>query len=217
MRVFLFLSLTAVAFTQNQGFQKFDAKALFQPGMSTMQAARTACTKSVGPEYGACFVDQMKAAGASSEAVAFMHAIQNNGFMRDFTKAGKVDVAFAFFPFAANENEHCLLVNGTPNIIDVDDYSVIPRGDFPKNKEYEALRAKYPNITVFPGDRAGTKFIVAKNPPGGGQSFLVPYVLVDGCHACARVGKLELAFEFDGEGKFRGAKVTSVTSLSPPK
>lgn len=209
--------LATVACAQDQSGGPFDARALFQPGMSTMQAARETCAKGPGREFGNCFVQQMQAAGASPQAVAFMRAIHNDGFMRDFKEVGRVDIAFAYFPFAANENQHALLVNGNPDLIDVDDYAVIPRKDFPQNADYAALLKRFPDISVFPGDRAGTKFITAETLPDGGQSFLVPYVLVNGCHACARVGKLELAFNFDAEGKFRGAKIASVKPLSVPQ
>ena len=195
--------------------QKFDAGALFQPGMGAMGTARETCAKVPGSQFGSCFVQQMQAAGASPEAVAFMHAIHDNGFMRDFKNTGRVDIAFAFFPFAANENQHCLLVNGTPSVIDVDDYNLLPKGDLAKNPAYAALLRKFPNLAIFPGDRAGTSFVTAKSLPNGGQQFLVPYVLVDGCHACARAGSLELAFNFDGTGKFLGTKVAGVTPLAP--
>ena len=216
LALIVILLCAAAARAQNQTDQKFDASALFQPGMSTMQMARETCTKVPGPQFGECFVQQMQAAGASPQAVAFMHAIHNDGFLRDFKSTGRVDIAFVLYPFAANENQHCVLVNGTPNLIDVDDYELLPKDDLPKNPQYAALLKKYPNIAVFPGNRSGTKFISAKKLPDGGQRFLVPYVLVDGCHACARVGSLQLAFDFDSAGKFLGAKVTSVKPLPPP-
>ena len=208
--------VTYSASAQNKSGAAFDARAVFQPGMSTMQAARETCAKGPGAEFGNCFVKQMQAAGASPEAVSFMRAIHNNGFMRDFQEAGHVDIAFADFPFVANENQHALLVNGQPRLIDVDDYSVIPRKDLPGNSEYAALKKKFPNVSVFPGDRTGTKFIAAETTSEGGQRFVVPYVLVDGCHACARVGKLELAFVFDKAGAFLGVKVASVTPAAGP-
>lgn len=214
--IFSIVILCLAAVAQDQSGGPFDSRALFQPGMSTMQAARETCAKGPGEEFGKCFVQQMQAAGASAQAVAFMHAIHDDGFMRDLEKTGRVDIAFAYFPFAANENQHVILVNGKPGLVDVDDYSVIPRKDLPRNSEYAALLKKFPNISVFPGDRAGTKFISAKTLSDGGQSFLVPYVLVDGCHACARVGKLELAFDFDKEGIFLGAKVASVHPTTAP-
>jgi hypothetical protein len=211
----LFVCATSLlSYGQNAGTQKFDAAALFQPGMGAMQTARETCGKVPGSQFGNCFVQQMQAAGASPQAVTFMHAIHDNGFMRDFKDTGRVDIAFAFFPFAANENQHCLLVNGTPNVIDVDDYSLLPKDDLAKNPEYAGLLRKFPNLAIFPGDRSGTDFITATNLAGGGQRFLVPYVLVDGCHACARAGSVQLAFDFDRMGKFLGTKVAGVTPLA---
>lgn len=214
--VVLICLAAALAYSQSMNGQKFDEQAVFQPGMNTMQAARATCTKVTGKDFGECFVRQMQAAGASPQAVSFMRAIHNDGFMRDFKNVGRVDIAFADFPFAANENQHCFLVNGTPDVIDVDDYALLPKDDLPKNSEYAALLQKFPNLAIFPGDRSGTKFITAKALAQQGQSFLVPYVLVDGCHACARVGKLDLAFNFDNAGKFLGAKVASVSPLQAP-
>ncbi len=211
--VFFICAIAITASPQDQTTQRFDAGALFQPGMSTMQAARERCSKVPGAQFGSCFVQQMKAAGAPPQAVAFMHAVDDNGFMRDFKNTGRVDIAFAFYPFAANENQHCLLVNGIPNLIDVDDYNLLPKKALAKNPAYSALLGKFPNIAIFPGDRSGTEFITAKNLPDGGQRFVVPYVLVNGCHACARVGSLRLAFDFDPSGKSLGAKVASVRPL----
>jgi hypothetical protein len=208
----LFICAASIAsHAQHQNTAKFNADALFQPGMGAMQAARDTCSKVPGPGFGTCFVQQMQAAGASPQAVAFMHAVHDNGFMRDFKNSGRVDIAFAFFPFAANENQHCLLVNGTPSVIDVDDYTLLPKNELAKNPVYAALLRRFPNLAVFPGDRSGTGFITAKDLPDSGQRFLVPYVLVDGCHACARTGALQLAFDFDKTGKFLGTKVAGVS------
>jgi hypothetical protein len=155
--IVLFICAASVAsHAQHQNTAKFNADALFQPGMGAMQAARDTCSKVPGPQFGACFVQQMQAAGASPQAVAFMHAIHDNGFMRDFKNSGRVDIAFAFFPFAANENQHCLLVNGTPSVIDVDDYNLLPKNELAKNPAYAALLRRFPNLAIFPGDRSGT-------------------------------------------------------------
>jgi len=214
--VVLFTCVAAV-FTHAQDHKttKFDANALFQPGMSEMQRSRETCAKVPGPQFGECFVQQMQAAGASPQAVAFMHVLDNNGFMRDFKDTGRVDIAFVYYPFAANENQHCLLVNGMPSLMDVDDYKLLPKGELAKNPTYSALLRKFPNLAVFPGDRSGTQFITAKKLPDGGQSFVVSYVLVDGCHACARSGLLQLAFNFNRAGKFLGAKVAGVRPIGP--
>jgi len=73
-----------------------------------------------------------------------------------------------------------------------------------------ALAKAYPKLAIFPGDRFGEGAVVTAPRPGGGQRFAVEYALVDGCHACARLGVLRLGFDFDGEGKYLGVSVLSV-------
>jgi inhibitor of cysteine peptidase len=44
----------------------------------------------------------------------------------------------------------------------------------------------------------------------GTQTFLVDYILRDGCHACAQIGTATFAFAFDTQGKFQGTHVSAV-------
>ena len=172
--------------------------------MEGMREIREKCQ--TAPDFGNCFASQMSKFGASPEAVAFTKLTGNTGFMRDFRETGRVDIAYVNYPFRANENQGCLLVNGTPRTVDVDDLSLLPNNDLMKNSRYAALFKKYPNIAIFPGDRSGTDYPVAQILPGGGQRFVVSYWLTSGCHACERVGTVSYAFAFGANGKFLGAK-----------
>lgn len=187
-------------------------EALWQPGMGIMQAMREGCDKA--PDFGQCFVSMMQKSGASAQAVAFARLTGNTGYMRDFREAGRVDVAYVNYPFRANENQGCLLVNGDPPAIDVDDVSALPQNDLQRDARYAALANKYPNVTIFPGDRAGTSYPEIKSLPGGGQRFIFGYRLVNGCRACERVGAISFAFDFDRAGKFLGPKIVSVSEAS---
>ena len=69
----------------------------------------------------------MEKAGAPPAAVAFARRVDRQGYLVAFRETGRVDVAFAEYPFLANENAVCLLVNGTPPAIDVDDLSGLDR------------------------------------------------------------------------------------------
>ena len=63
---------------------------------------------------------------------------------------------------------------------------------------------------LFGGDRSITqppKMIVQS---GKGQRFVVEYRLLNGCHACERVGRARFAFDFDAEGKFLGSTLLDV-------
>jgi hypothetical protein len=207
----VFILSTALASqAQDHPPPKFDASAVFQPGTITMQQARTECAKLSQPQFGGCFAQHMQAAGASPQAVAFIHAIHNEGFMRDFRDAGRVSIAFVSYPFRANENQGVFLVNGSPELFDPDDSNLIPQDELAKNSTYAKLLKQHPRLTVFPADRAGTKFIDAKSTSHGGQRFELPYQILDGCRACALVATLRLAFDFDDTDKFIGSKVLSI-------
>lgn len=201
-----------VAPDQRVGAQKntpvVGPQALWQPGMQIMQSIRQECGSA--PNFGECFVSQMRKSGASPQAVAFTKLTGNTGYLRDFHEMGRIDVAYVNYPFRANENQGCLLVNGTPHVLDVDDTSAIPNDDLLKNARYAELARKYPNITIFPGDRNGTDYPATKKLPGGSQRFVVKYRLLNGCHACERIGDLSLAFDFDRTGKFLGRKFVAV-------
>jgi hypothetical protein len=171
--------------------------------MEGMRDIRQSC--SGARDTGACFVKKMEEQGAPRQAVSFAKLTGNTGYMRDFRDTGRVDVAYVNYPFRANENQGWLLVNGSPQTVDVDDYNITSKAGLSNNPRYTALARRYPNVAIFPGDRSGTNFPIARNLPGGGQRFVVAYKLVDGCHACNQIGTLKLAFDFDRGGRFTGA------------
>ncbi len=189
---------------------KFDSSAVWAPGMSMMQAIRDSCSKSNYPGFGKCFVKQMAEFGASQQAITFAKMTGNEGFMRDFKNTGKVDVAYSVFPFRANENQVCFLVNGYPNMINVDDYNLLSKVDYKSNKVYLELLEQYPNTSIWPGDRSGTEFPVVYKLKDGGQFFIFNYQLHNGCHACKVIGYANLGFSFNKEGKFLGVKIINI-------
>jgi hypothetical protein len=151
----------------------------------------------------------MKRAGASPPAVAFARLTDSQGYLSAFRDSGRVDVGWAVYPFRANENRVCFLLNGEPPAIDVDEPSRI-RAALSASPSYAAIEGAHGGVTVFPGDRFHSSAIVDEAGPRGGQRFLVPYALRDGCHACAVLGKLVLAFDFDAAGRLVGTSVASV-------
>ena len=111
------------------------------------------------------------------------------------------------YPFRANENDAWLLVNGTPALIDVDDRHYLAlaamRGSAGLSASFDR---RYPNVSFWPGDRGVTGPQVAR----GGREFVVGYQLRDQCHACATVGQVRFAFDFEAEGRFLGTRLISV-------
>jgi predicted secreted protein len=196
---------------------RITASAVWNPSPDTLAAIRTKCGDAGDPSrLENCFLGEMKSAGASPEAMAFSRSAADIGviYMRAFRKVGPVDVAYVEYAFRANELEGVFLVNGDPSPIDVDDEDLLPKNRLQGNSAYTALASQYPNIGVWPGDRFDTKLPALADTGWGTQTFSVNYILRDGCHACAQIGTATVAFGFDTEGKFSGAKVTSVTPLA---
>jgi predicted secreted protein len=155
----------------------------------------------------------MKSAGASDEAMAFVKefaAGDGLAYIRAFRSTGRVDIAYIEYLFRANELDGVLLVNGTPPIIDVDDYKFLSKEDLRKSADYATFLQKNPNANVFPAGRYHTEQPVESSSDNGRQSFEVDYLILDGCHACARIGTLLASFEFDGSGHFDGVRALKV-------
>ncbi|HEY7790653.1 MAG TPA: hypothetical protein VIC33_09095 [Vicinamibacterales bacterium] len=200
------------------------AAARWQPGAAFLQQAHAACDAEHPTDYGACFVDQMRGAGAPDAATAFAARLNSRpdglampGILHDFTEAGAVDIAFVWFPLRANENQACLLVNGTPDLVDVDDPTLLAASGLKRIATYVALARRHPAISLWPGARTGTRAVQVRVRRGGGQRFILPYVLRNGCHACATLGSARIAFDFDKTGTFIGTRVIDVRGAGRPR
>jgi len=147
-------------------------------------------------------VAQMKKAGAPEAALAFARRTGNQGYLHDFRNTGKVDVAHADYPFRANQNQVCFLVNGDPSMIDVDDPKWISKAMLDANPVYADLLQRFPNLAIFPGVRFGETSPAGANLKSGGQRFDLDFLLRDGCRACTAVGSMKVAFDFDVNGTF---------------
>ena len=171
---------------------------------------------SVDPaKLGACFLQFMQSAGASSEAVALSKSLADKGYgyLRAFRDTGRVDIAYVQYVFRANEMEGLFLINGDPPLIDADDIRYISPEDQRKNADCVALLQQYPRMSAWPADRGDTKLPSATSSATG-QQFDIKYRLRNGCHAYAQVGTEVVAFLFDGSGRFHGTKVLRVRSAA---
>lgn len=187
----------------------------WSPSAQILSAIREKCVIGNPEDLNDCFFFEMKAAGASPQAMAFAKANSDKGliFVRAFRKVGLVDIAYVEYPFRANELEGVLLVNGDPSIIDVDSQKFLARENFSANPTYTTLASKHPQISIWPGDRYHTDKPIVKNPGSGKPSFVVDYILRNGCHACAKIGTVSLTFSFDQQGRFSGTQAGQ--SVSP--
>ncbi|HEY4950001.1 MAG TPA: protease inhibitor I42 family protein [Candidatus Acidoferrales bacterium] len=193
------------------------AAAVWNPPADTLAALRLKCGEADPTHIERCFLNEMKAAGASPEALAFAESLATSlgvVYLRAFRHVERVDVAYIEYAFRANELEGVLLVNGNPTPIDVDDDRFTIDAEMRKNAAYAALAEPYPHISVLPGDRFDDKLPTVTSIGWGTQSFLVQYTLRDGCRACAEIGTATVAFNFDTQGNFQSARVSNVTAAA---
>jgi inhibitor of cysteine peptidase len=195
-----------------QQFARIDARAVWNPAPNVLSDIRQVCAAGDPGQQEACFLDSMKSAGASAEAVAFAKSFADNGagYLRAFRDTGRVDVAYVEYVFRANEMDGVFLVNGEPAMIDVDDYRYLSREDLRKNSDYLELLQKYPQISVWPDDRYHTELPTATISTGDNPEFNVEYLLQDGCRSCARIGTLVASFIFDGAGRLAETRILKV-------
>lgn len=185
-------------------------QAVWKPSAQLIASIRASCGAD-SQHTSECLVREMESAGASAEAVAFSKSLSDPGsaYLREFRDTGRVDIAYIEYFLRANETESVLLVNGDPQMIDVDDGKYLPQDELRANSNYAALFHKFPNISVWPADRYNMKTPTAISSAHG-QEFDVEYLLQDGCHACVRVGTGVVAFLFDSSGRFQGTRVERV-------
>ncbi len=187
-----------------------DKDSEWNPTPEIIQAIRRECAEKQAPDFGKCFVDFMGRSGASAQAVAFAKSTDNTGYLGRFFKKGRVDLAYVIYPFRANENQGWMLVNGDPPMVDIDALSNSPEGQLEKSPAYLRIKQKYPKVMLFGGNRTIKRLPEMIAQPHKGQRFVVAYRLLNGCHACERVGRARFAFDFDAKGKFLGATLLDV-------
>lgn len=193
----------------------FGQKAIWRPAADFRAKVLTAC-EHAGSGFGKCFAEQMRAAGASPDALLFTQAVNDNGYLQEFRAAGRVGVALVFYPFRANENDGLLLVNGEPPVIDVDEIQKLPTDQMSSDTTYQAVLKTHGNASLWPGDRASAEDMLVLSFPDGSQQFVAGYRVQQGCHACAVLGQAFYSFNFDATGKYTGAKFSGFTTAFHP-
>lgn len=201
---------------------KIGPAAVWQPPQDFLSKAHLACEKGAGPaSFTQCFMNQIAAAGAPAEAVTFTRMLyqQNDGqvgIMTAFKKCGPVDAAQVFYPLRANDNYGLLLVNGDPKILDVDDLQKLDHAAMEQNPMFQAVKQRFSQADIWPGDHSGSAPWPRVQPVlAGGTEFIVSYPLINGCHACQRVGVARFGWDFDATGKF--LRTVYIPTPPPPK
>jgi hypothetical protein len=138
------------------------------------------------------------------------------GMVSAFQQFGTVDAAQVFYPLRANDNYGLLLVNGDPKVLDVDDLKKLDEAAMQQDPMFQSVKQRYPAATLWPGDRSGSQpWPRLQSLPNGGRRYIVTYPLINGCHACARLGLVRFGWDFDATGKF--LRTTFIPTPPPPK
>jgi len=189
------------------------SRAVWHPDAKTLEKARTACLSAPPQSVSKCFVRQMQDNGASQQAIAFAHLLHDDAYLAKFQDTGRVSIAWVIYPFRANSNTACLLVNGLPAVVDIDDLSRLPRAKLKSDPVWKALLASHPKAMLWPDDRSGMTGVSETPLPGGGQRFVAGYLVLEGCHACARLARVRYSFEFDNSGRLLGARFLDLQAI----
>ena len=166
-----------------------------------------------------CLVQAMHEHGASENAIAFAKwyfdtPYGDSVYITALAKPqfGPVQLASIYYPGRANNNSAYLFVNGTnPRVADPMVVFAPAGQSWKHDATYKTIAAAHPNATVFPT----LTFVSVAKRTGGGQRFTLSAPIVDGCHACAVLGKVDIAYDFGNLGAPKGAFVASVTAATP--
>ena len=170
----------------------------------TLDQLSAQCKGQAVPDVRQCLLSFMESSGAKPQAVAFAQGLEGVGFLRSLEPHDPVAVAFVTYPFRANANEGVLLVNGEPPLVDVSDPARLK--PLLQDPRLRGVRVRQPDAGIWASDpgRPRVKKLRAK---GVRFEFAFP---VRVCHACADLAHARVGYDFDGSGRFLGAKLIGV-------
>ena len=152
-----------------------------------------------------CVRRVMEQHGATPDAIAFYHL--TGWFLSDIKNTGVVQVGTILNPWAANENEQLALLGGVPAVIFPNEDAATFGPSLPHNPTYAAIKARHKDAMYWP---FGPTFVGTETSPTGGLRYLLDYTVLDGCHACAVLAHVRLAFDFTSDGTKMGVQLVAV-------
>lgn len=195
---------------------RIDQGFVWSPRVNVVPAIDACAVKMVkvhaeSPEQ-ACLLRAMQAGGASSKAIAFARwyytfSEGDSAFIYRLLRPrfGVVSIAEIELPGRANTNSIYIFVNGMPAVINPEE-GFTTKLPWTKNAAFLAIKRAHPNAGVFPNE----DFVGESARPNGGQRFTIAAPIVDGCHACARVGIVYIGFDFGPLGSAKAPAITAV-------
>jgi hypothetical protein len=180
---FVCISMTAQS---EHSLTKIGVSAVWQLPVQFMNNAHAACDQSGGSNYADCMIGHMAKAGASADAVQFTRELYKQshgefGVMTGLQDEGPVAFAWITYPLRANTNHGLLLLNGQPRIVNVEDLKLLDVSAMKQSPQFRDLKAQFPNVDVWPGDRDGKIWPDSQVGSDGGTQFTIAYPLINGC------------------------------------
>jgi hypothetical protein len=188
------------------------SSAVWQLAPGFLHSAQLACDHIAVKTRSKCFINRMVRAQAPSAAVQFSRRLLlanggEFGVMARFQRIGPVDMAKVVYPLRADKtaNWALLLVNGDPQILDVDDLQRL---------DMQELKWRYPKILQLGGGgRGGTMWERTRRRQDGGVTFIVPYWPIRQSPNSPQMSSADFEWNFDPAGKFLGTRF--VGSIGP--
>jgi len=167
-----------------------------------------------------CLLQKMHEHGAPNNAIAFTkwYYWAPGGYSAYITalakpQYGPVQLASVYYPGNANNNDAYLFVNGTnPRVTDPS--VVFARNGEPwtHNAGFRSISSAHPHAFVD----SALSYVGLARREGGGQRFTLAAPILDGCHACARLGTVDIAYDFGNLGAPKGAFVIAIHKTENP-
>jgi hypothetical protein len=157
-----------------------------------------------------CMFDALKANHAPAETLEFLKMLQDEapsdelGYPTNFYGKGGVKVVELFIPGLGMAGvTDFAFINGTRAAVRPTDNI---EAAATANPDYQNFRLQYPQVT--PWDSLVFKKEVIQ--ADGSQQFQFEQTLLNGCHACAVLGLLDIGYNFDKRGHYTGMTIVGV-------
>lgn len=181
-------------------------EAVWKPSPGKIPEIKKLCEPRVESERLGCFVDAMRTAGASPEALAFTISLgEDPGYLYRFRLAGPVDLAYVTRPLHEKYFNQLFAVNGSVPLFDIDSPNLL--NDIAQDAAAKNLFPPGSTERLVPGWRM-LNFPLSRPRADGGVELVVDYAeLLSDAHAM-----LFARLRFDQGGNFLSAFAQNVSS-----
>lgn len=190
------------------------AAAIWNPGMAIMNEIAENCGRSELSATGSCLTDIMRKNGASPQAIEFAGKMGTVSYMNGFKELGMIDAAFIYYPLRSLGREGCMLVNGKPNFLNLNNIGLLPVQAMELDSEYIELEKEFPHLWIFSDDMRGTVYPYSENLPDKVTRIVSVYSLRNGCSSCQLIAFAEYAFDFDSTGTYLGCEFMDIKTVN---